>query len=1112
MIRFFLRHPVATWMLFTAFVVTGIYAFPKLQIEAIPEVDLPTLTIQTRWNGASPEAIHRSITLPIEEAVGRVHGVEKVTSSSRPGMSQVEVEFRRDVNIDFARVDLNEQMGAVRRQIPLNASQPNILPYVPEEFQTGDFFTFSLESSLEPNELREQAESWIVPRVLAVDGVADARVQGGGRPLVEIILDRQALDLYGLSADAVFQRLNTLDMLTAAGTIIDAGEEKLLALRQPVDRMVLENTVVARNGDAVVRLGRVGSVRTGYEDAEYFVRANGKTVVQIAVEKRSGANTVTVSRNVTNALPELEASVPFDARFHIDEDQGEELRDKLEELVYRSLIILAILFLLLAISLREIRLTTIVIASILFAIVISMSLFYFFDISVNFVTISGLTVCFGLLLDNSILVLDSIHRRLELMKKNDDSKLSRSARGKLALETIIAGTGDVLFPILATTLTTMVAFVSFIFLSGRLALFYVPLAVSVATAMAASLFVAFGWIPVALHQGWARPLVNKSHDGPMDDADSDAVRRLVEDLPDLETKPRFFERIFYWTQRLWWLVLPPAAAVILWSYVEIYDNKVLKGGFWRLPDREELFLYLEMPSGTDILVTSETMQKFEESLLPIPEGARLTSTTFGNRAVMTVEFEDDMLSTHYPLMFRANLVEVADATGGSSIFIRGFSEQPYFKGPFGGSSLNSTIKLTGYNSKRLGELAENVVEKVQTNRRARKARITSGARFERAFQDETVLYIDRKKLAEFDLSVVEVVGTVRRLLGVDTPWNMMIEGENQRVKMSFEDAETIEYSDVAAKTIPNSKGEQVKLADLVYLEMEPVKGTISREDQRYTMFVSWEYIGTDKMRKAYIERIMDTADLPYGYNVEETKQEFFTQEEEEELTLTIILAIVFIYIVLAALFESLSLPMLVLSSLPMALCGVFIAFWITDSTFDSSARIGLILLFGIVVNNAILLVSRFRTEAGLILKAKLGGDPEAEAGLFSDQSKRLGGSDLWVLPKEERASMLRRAVARGVIVRLRSILLTSGTTIVGLLPLLIKFNDQAGRDIWENLALSSIGGLVSSTILLLLAMPPLYYAIIRGKWLMMRMGLALVRLLKRLFGKGPKLAPKPAEG
>jgi len=271
------------------------------------------------------------------------------------------------------------------------------------------------------------------------------------------------------------------------------------------------------------------------------------------------------------------------------------------------------------------------------------------------------------------------------------------------------------------------------------------------------------------------------------------------------------------------------------------------------------------------------------------------------------------------------------------------------------------------------------------------------------------------------------------------------------------------------------------------------------------MYVNWEYVGTDKMRRAYLQSILGSMDLPYGYSAEEATREFFTAEEESELKLTLILALIFVFMVLAALFESIALPLLVLSSIPMALVGVVTIFWLSKSSFDSSAQIGLVMLFGIVVNNAILLVSRFRHECALTLKARLGGDPEGEAGILYGLRRDLGGWDLYVLDKKERADLLRRAVCRGTMVRVRSVLLTSGTTIVGLIPLLVSIQNQPWRvfgfdlpfrvnwmetenqDIWVNLALSSIGGLISSTILLLIALPALYYAFVRASWLMRRL-------------------------
>jgi HAE1 family hydrophobic/amphiphilic exporter-1 len=620
-------------------------------------------------------------------------------------------------------------------------------------------------------------------------------------------------------------------------------------------------------------------------------------------------------------------------------------------------------------------------------------------------------------------------------------------------------------------------------------------------------------------------LVRRSADGPHEIADDAQVDRIVHVLPDLSKPLSWPRRIVTWIQHLW--PIPVAGLVALgWFSYQAYEQKVIKGGFWRFPDPETLICYVRMPDGTDVQVTSETFLKFEQALLPIHDGVRMRANVFGNQAYMEVEFEEELLRTGIPMLYRSLLQEQADQTGGTSIFIRGFDDSPYVKGNFGGSALNSLVKITGYNSKILTQIAEDTLAKISRERRVRNARITSSSRFGRSTNEETVITLKRDVLADHGLSVMDVVARVRRLLGVDTPWRMLIEGDQERVQLAYYDSEDIEFSEVAAYVMDTPQGEKVRLGDLVLMETVPLSDAISRENQRYTMFVNWEYVGTDKMRQAYIKRILDSMDLPYGYSAEEARREFFTEEEESELAQTLILALIFIFLIMAALFESVALPVLVLLAVPMALVGVVWLFAWTTTPFDSSARIGLVLLFGIVVNNAILLVSRYRHECALVLKARLGGDPEAEAGILHGMRKSLGGYDLWLLPKEERGGLLRRAVARGTLIRMRSILLTSGTTIVGLLPLLVtiekvpstilgldlplrlRFMGGQDQDIWENLALSSIGGLVSSTILLLVMMPALYYMFVRIFWLLRS---AVHWLRSRVGGRRP-IAVEPSPG
>jgi len=1103
MIRFAVDHPVATWMLFAALIVTGVYSLPRLNIEAMPETDLPELSVITSWNGASPSAIQRSITLPIEEAVAGCHGVEDLDSQSRHGRSSVTVKYKRGTNMEFARLELSERLGAVRRNLPTQAGQPYIRPYVPEELRTEEFFSVSLISPLSMNDLRERAETWLLPRFLSIPGVADAELRGGARPLVKILLNLELMERYNLSADGIAGRLDALDDIIPAGAVRRLGRELTVSVQDSVSIRQLSNTVLGTIGGQVITLGQVARVKPDFEDVVYFSRINGENVITLNITKRSGQNSITVSRRLRAELPAIESSAPFPVTFEVDQDEGEDLEDKLQELVVRSLVILGLLFILLAIALKQVRLTGIVIFSILLAIVICLSLFYFFGVSVNFITISGLTVCFGMLLDNSILVLDAIHRRLS-GKWESESRLA-----------LIRGTREVSFPIMATTLTTVVAFLSFIFMTDRLSLFYVPLAVSVGIAMLASVFVAFCWIPVAL-RGTAAREMRESLAG-ADEFGTTGwsllwrwglgvfVLAVISLVVVLIWKGRFSaEDAIPWVGAGGAILLSVGVFVAfvagitrlhirMWFYPTllmlglfvgtffVFKDKVRTGGFWRPQSREQIVVYLERPVGTDVKLSSETIKLFEEEVLPLPEGAHMRSGAYSNQAWINLEFEDELLKSAYPELFRNKLIVLAEEMGGMFIWINGFGD-PYMKGGRGGGMSNSTIRITGYNSKELKGISDGVLDRLGRNRRVRNARLTSGDRFSRNATDETVIILDRDALTEHRLSMMEVMGHIRRMLGVENPWHMVVDGEDQRLMLTFDDSEEIEYDQILGKIMTTSRGQKVRLGRLISIESRPEISSINRHDQRYSQQINWEYIGTDRMRRQFIDDIMAGIELPYGYTAEDMSGQQITEDEEEELKQTLWLTLAFIFMALAAMFESFFLPLLVLQSIPMALVGVGAIFWATGSEFDSSAKIGLILMFGIVVNNAILLVNRFRLQVREIIAEEGIGEELVPA------KRRLGGFDLWRLPGDDRQRILRRAIVDGTRIQMRSILLTSGTTIAGLLPLLYKHDTTGGKDIWENLALSSIGGLTSSTVLILSAIPALYWITTRWGWGLARLG------------------------
>jgi len=537
--------------------------------------------------------------------------------------------------------------------------------------------------------------------------------------------------------------------------------------------------------------------------------------------------------------------------------------------------------------------------------------------------------------------------------------------------------------------------------------------------------------------------------------------------------PSGFERFVGVTLKLWWVALLIVLGSLAGGYY-IYENKVSKGGFFQMPEREELVVSLRLPEGTDILMTYETVKRFEHELLPVPEGAHVRLTAFRNYGRINIRFEEELMDTELPLVYRYSLIDLAEKMAGMGIYIAGFDEQAYVKGFFGGLHNNSTIRVTGYNSKLLEDITDKIYRKIQRNRRVRHARVLNDMRYLYSPQDETIINIDRGQLKDLDMSVMEVVGTLRRLVGADYPTSMIIDGESERMQLRYDDADDIEFGGIAGRIVRTQGGKRVRLGDILTMETIALAGPIVREDQRYARYVSWEYVGTESMRSGFIQRTLGGLELPYGYSAEEPERTNLSDEEEDQLTLMLVLAVAFIFMILAGLFESLTLPFLVLLSVPLSLVGVFATFWIADTTFDSSAHIGLILLFGIVVNNAILLVARFRIEARERMRRWLEK--------VTEEALPRGPFGLRALPRSERVGVLKASICHGTRVRLRSILLTSGTTIVGLAPLLIRFEDLEGRDIWENLALSSIGGLTASVVLILLTLPATYYMFVRLAW------------------------------
>jgi HAE1 family hydrophobic/amphiphilic exporter-1 len=998
-----LRRPTAIIMFYTAMVLLGIISLLNLPIEIVPSTDYPKLTVHAHWPGSSPETVQIFLTSPIEEAAVQVAGVREVTSSSFRGRSQVDLEFTRDTDMNFAALDLNERLSLLRDNLPAGAYQPVISQYVPQELQRGNFFTFSVTGGYPLQFLREIALKKIKPPLASMDGVADVAVLGGSEKKVRISLDRTMLDMFRIQPFLVARKIREMQTSSWAGTLPYRGQNLTFTIAHDVsDINVIKDIAIAQRGERLIKLKDIAEISLAHEPVQSIYRINGNPRVQVIIEKEPGTNTLTVAKNVKKKLQEIKGKLPADIHFMVITDQSEEISKELSVIYERVILIIGIIFIVLLALLRDLKTPLIILSSIVLSAAITINLIYFFDISINILTLTGLALGFGLLVDNSIVVLENIFRYQELGLSRQKSSLK--------------GASEVALPIFASTLTTVGVFFPFVYFKGRLSVYYLPLALVIAFSLLASLCVSYTLIP-----SFAANLLH--------------IKRTKKS----KERFRFYQKSIRWIiqHKAWALFI----TILLFSgSFYLFNKYVSRGSFFARREEEILNVFIEMPSGAEIERIDEAVRSFEEKIKGLKEIEKLEVIIYDPKnATIRIEFPEEIRSSIFPYLLKEKLIAVASQHAGISIYIRGFGE-PYYRGGFSSPYYNSQIKVLGYNYDRLKQITQDIAAKAKRSARVKSVAFSSSRYGWWSGQgSEIVLRINREALQKYDLSVSDLLYFVRKnTAGSFLRDRIKVAGKEMMLDIKIAGADDFDLKDLENLIVTSMKGEQLRIADIASIKTEKVPEIIDRENQQYQRTIFWEYRGPAKIAKKYQDALLKSLDLPPGYSAtSEAEWWFLTEEEKEQIHFVIVVAIIIVFIILAALYESLLQPFIILFSVPFALIGVFLIFFLTDTPFDSSAYIGVVLLGGIVVNNSIILVDHInlrRREGKKLLEAVIIGSTE----------------------------------------RIRPILMTSITTVGALLPLLFYKSETEKTGIWSSLALSAIGGLISSTFFTLTVIPILY--------------------------------------
>mgnify|MGYP006277726211 CR=1 FL=1 len=1055
MIDLSVRRPVATAALYVGLLALGVWSFRLIPVELLPEVESPRLTVTATWSGASPEAMEAQVTAPLEGAAQRLQGVREIRSVSRStprgfgASSRITLEFDPETRMDFARLKLRERFAALRDELPPGLEGPTVEPYVPEEFQeeSRPFMTWRMRGTYTFARLGEIADTELRPELLAMEGVSAVRVRGGRGRQVSVVLDGRRMEALGLTLDSVRARLDDLRELRAAGDVLLGGRRMSLAVRTRAESVAeVRELVVARRGEGAVRLRDVAEVSETVRDAGSYHRIDGEPAVTLVLFRQAGSNAIELSERVRARMDTLRGGLPPAVDVEMADDQSDDIRAQLTDLRLRALASAVVIFLVLTLFLRSLGSVLVVFATIGFSVLAAVNFLYLRGFTLNTLTLAGLAWGFGLVVDNAIVVLENIRRRHEA--------------GQPLRSAAVDGARQVALPVVAATATTAIVMVPFLLLQGELRAWYVPLGWAVGFSILASLFVAFTFVPSLAARIAGRERGGAAGDGgegmrPIEGAGEGDAERGEPGGPGLAPggpavgggdEPPLYVRGY---RALLEAALdhPVVVAVLCVACLAgswwLFDGHVTRGVRWSdfFGQRTYIAVQIEFPRGAGLERTDRLARSFERKLATLPEVKRYETRVSPGWAFIRVTFPEELEDTAVPVAIKEQMVAYSHGYSGAEVRVIGYG--PSFYGG-GGSPPNYAVQVFGFNYLEVQDIGQSLASRLERMTRIRDVDPNASGRwYERDRAYEYFVRPERAALAGTGVDVQRLLEQVSASVqGEQTSGRIYLGGEELPLSVKMEGYRDFSFRDLRELRVPSGRGREVRVGDVARVQERDVLSRILRENQEYQRTVAWEFRGPRKLGDIVRDAVLESMELPAGYRIETENRFRLTEEEQRQVWMAVGFAVLLVFMVTATIFESLAAPFVVLLTLPLALIGVFLIFFYTDATFTRTAYIGAIMMGGIVVNNAILVVYH-----------------------VDELRERLP---------------TREAILRGTLERVRPILMTTMTTVLGLLPLIL-FASSQDENVWNALVLATVGGLLSSTLFVLTALPVAYrYLVARG--------------------------------
>lgn len=1012
------RRRVSVIMAALAVVAFGIVGYNRLSLELFPDITYPSITVQTEFPDTAPQEVENLVTRPVEEAVGVLRGLQTVHSVSRAGISEVTLEFAWGSDMDILSMEVREKLD--RLVLPDETTDPIVLRFDPS---LDPIIRLALSGPAEGNDLqamRRLAEKQIKQDLETVKGVAAAQIKGGLEEEIQIDVDQNRLAALGITIDQIRQVVGVSNVNLPGGALRGKDDQFLIrTINEFQDIEEIANLIIRQDGNASVRLREVASVVWGSKEREEITRVGGRESVEISLFKEGDANTVAVARLLRERLKAWQdGKLPEGHSLTVLFDQSSFIQKSIDEVRNAALIggVLAILVLL--VFLRDLRSTLIIATSIPISVIATFVAMYKLDISLNIMSLGGLTLGIGMLVDNSIVVLESVFRKRQL-----GASLFRAA---------VDGTSEVGAAVMASTLTTVAVFLPIVFVEGVAGQLFHDQALTVTVSLLASLIVAITLIPMLSATGEPLPTLKE--------------RRRNKDVSEQESRVDAgpVQYTLGWFSRMYDRFLIGAvnrsAITLVVAFLLFFLSVWSLGGLGTelIPQLSEgeFFFEVKLPEGASLAATDRTVQLMEKAAGG-QEGIENYYATVGSRLVsggMSVNTKAENLAQLNIIMKdRGN--DVAELMTADALRAE-FQDLPDLEVKFGRPSyfsMKTPVEVVIYGED-LDDLRDYSLE-VARALTGLPGLVDVRSSLE-AGNPELQIVFDRQRLAALGLDMGVLSETLKnRVLGVvPTRFKEQDRQIDIRIRNREEDRHSVE--DVRNLVLPSNSDTPIRLMSVASVTEARGPAEIHRLQQQRAAVVSANLEGRS-LGAAIKDVQAAVAGLPKskGMTTELGGQNKEMQVSFNSLRFAIMLAIFLVYLVMAATFESFLHPLLVLFTIPLALVGVAAGLLATGTTITVIVLIGTIMLVGIVVNNAIVLI---------------------------DTINRL-----------RRAGIAKReAVIKAGHLRLRPILMTTLTTVLGLLPMALSWGE--GAELRAPLAITVASGLLLSTLLTLVVIPAAY--------------------------------------